>query len=521
MAPTTTLLHLPTTTTTSSSLVRLHTTSGARLPGYRRTRYSRDARSERSSVVGRPAYLHLDRTAPSSANPSIRYAARAGDLAPAARYLAGLRRTTPGQRRYTLTNNAGTVYPWADSVRARLQHLFGDDDVGRGAVDLIVASISGNTANNYQRNVRLFTEFCADFDNISPLEATEDTVVRYTSWLAERGTIKAKSLQQYYSAINKFFELHGLAPIAKDNPHLTAARKGLAIKQFDTKPRDIRVALPADIAYDFVQRAERMVTDAAAPFTTADTNLFRALTACVVNFLFFNRGITGVSSRVQDLLVDDHVIVLNVYREKNRIAKQGLDYRVITIPVSEHPRIAALLRFFVTRVQSRPVPGSTSKPIETNFWATTSSEQQAAWTADTMTDWLKLSLAAVSATVPSGYSWTSHSLRSGPASAANAINVTVTHIRHFGGWARNSDVVHDYIDPNVVATPGAWFFFGFISPHRSFLRLTAVAASAEPELQQLPVTQDLLRQESAVPAPSPSNLPLPPLAYDWQNQTLP
>lgn len=137
-----------------------------------------------------------------------------------------------------------------------------------------------------------------------------------------------------------------------------------------------------------------------------------------------------------------------------------------------------------------------------------------------MTEWLDQSVAAVNASPPSGYSWTSHSLRKGPASAANAINVTLVHIRHFGGWARNSDVVLDYIDPNVVASPGAWFFFGFISPYRSFLRLTAIAGQAEPALQQLQLHSQLL-QQPAVPSPSPSNPTLPPFAYDWQNQTLP
>eukprot|EP00873_Tetraselmis_striata_P040889 jgi/Tetstr1/461153/TSEL_006290.t1 len=35
-------------------------------------------------------------------------------------------------------------------------------------------------------------------------------------------------------------------------------------------------------------------------------------------------------------------------------------------------------------------------------------------------------------------------------------------------WATNSDVVLDYIDPNVLPSPGAWFFFGHITPLRHF-----------------------------------------------------
>eukprot|EP00873_Tetraselmis_striata_P042401 jgi/Tetstr1/462665/TSEL_000693.t1 len=59
-------------------------------------------------------------------------------------------------------------------------------------------------------------------------------------------------------------------------------------------------------------------------------------------------------------------------------------------------------------------------------------------------------------------------LRKGAASAANAIGVPLSHIRYQGGWATNSDVVLDYIDPNVLPLPGAWFFFGHIAPLRHF-----------------------------------------------------
>eukprot|EP00873_Tetraselmis_striata_P036139 jgi/Tetstr1/456403/TSEL_043137.t1 len=53
-------------------------------------------------------------------------------------------------------------------------------------------------------------------------------------------------------------------------------------------------------------------------------------------------------------------------------------------------------------------------------------------------------------------------------SAANAIGVPLSHIRYQGGWATNSDVVLDYIDPNVLPSPSAWFFFGHIAPLRRF-----------------------------------------------------
>eukprot|EP00873_Tetraselmis_striata_P001074 jgi/Tetstr1/421338/TSEL_012308.t1 len=69
---------------------------------------------------------------------------------------------------------------------------------------------------------------------------------------------------------------------------------------------------------------------------------------------------------------------------------------------------------------------------------------------------------------PADTSWSSHSLREGAAYAASDIGAPLSHIRYKGGWATNSDVVLDYIDPNVLPSPCAWFFFGHIAPFRHF-----------------------------------------------------
>eukprot|EP00873_Tetraselmis_striata_P017723 jgi/Tetstr1/437987/TSEL_026617.t1 len=85
-----------------------------------------------------------------------------------------------------------------------------------------------------------------------------------------------------------------------------------------------------------------------------------------------------------------------------------------------------------------------------------------------MSDWLSTAVHLVGDAPPAGTFWTSHNLRKGAASAANAIGTLLSHIRYQGGWGTNSDVVRDYIDPNVLPSPGAWFFFGHIAPLRHF-----------------------------------------------------
>eukprot|EP00873_Tetraselmis_striata_P036166 jgi/Tetstr1/456430/TSEL_043162.t1 len=244
---------------------------------------------------------------------------------------------------------------------------------------MLSMSLTAQTLKSYAGILSQFAEFCHDCENISPLEATTATVVRYVAWIGERGHIGAKSWQPYMSAINTFFELHNLDPIAKDSLHLNAARRGLMLRQRRLEAAPLRVPVPAYVAYSFVEKAELIVS---AP-TTEYHHDFQALARGLgCQLRFFARGLTGVSCRVRDVHVDDYNIALQVYREKGRACRRGPD----------------------------------------------------------------------------------DLLRKGAASAANAIGVPLSHIRYQGGWATNSDVVLDYIDPNVLPSPGAWFFFGHIAP---------------------------------------------------------
>eukprot|EP00873_Tetraselmis_striata_P029911 jgi/Tetstr1/450175/TSEL_037216.t1 len=112
------------------------------------------------------------------------------------------------------------------------------------------------TLKSYAGRLSQFAEFCHDSENISPLEATTATVFRYVAWIGERGHIGAKSLHPYLSAINPFFALHNIHPLAKDNMHLTAARRGRVLRQCRLEAVPLRVHLHADVAYNFVERAE-------------------------------------------------------------------------------------------------------------------------------------------------------------------------------------------------------------------------------------------------------------------------
>eukprot|EP00873_Tetraselmis_striata_P017363 jgi/Tetstr1/437627/TSEL_026294.t1 len=229
----------------------------------------------------------------------------------------------------------------------------GHDELGQRTLDLLSSSLTAHTLKSYADRLSQFAEFCHDSENIRPLEATTATVAGDAAWIGERGHIGAKSLQPYLSAINTFFELHNLDPIAKDSLHLTAARRGLMLRQRRLEAAPLRVPVHVDVAFRFVERADLIVSSP----TTEYQYYFRALVASVVNFMFFAKGLTGVSCRVRGVHVDDYNITLEEYREKGRASRRGPDdlLRVLLLPVSEHPRVARLLHHFIDHVQSVPL----------------------------------------------------------------------------------------------------------------------------------------------------------------------
>eukprot|EP00873_Tetraselmis_striata_P012132 jgi/Tetstr1/432396/TSEL_021793.t1 len=77
---------------------------------------------------------------------------------------------------------------------------------------------------------------------------------------------------------------------------------------------------------------------------------------------------------------------------------------------------------------------------------------------------------------PTGFKWTSHSLRKGAASAASCVGVPLPAIKHMGDWSKNIDVVTEkYIDPTMRPTHAAWRFFGWLVPVQPPAKLPVLA----------------------------------------------
>jgi hypothetical protein len=107
--------------------------------------------------------------------------------------------------------------------------------------------------------------------------------------------------------------------------------------------------------------------------------------------------------------------------------------------------------------------------LRSSRWSLSPEEDLERWSADTLTVWLQAAYTAAHHQPPTGFSGTSHSLRKGAASAANAIGARFTDFRNAGGWSTNSTVLESkYIDFTMQPSEEVLLFFGFLlksAPH--------------------------------------------------------
>ncbi len=359
--------------------------------------------------------------------------------------------------------------PWAAGLHAVLGDTLGRDALGRQTVRLLASSRQSSTYKTYQS---AFTRWCLFLQeqNIDSLRKTsEATVCRYIAWLGSQGTVAATSLQPYLSAINRVYQDWGLPPIATGRL-VSDTVAGLERAQHALSPPVPRCPFPPEHVVTFMQHAVSLC--AVAVGTCKQLRLLRALLASCVSYLFFNRAQSTHSLSGAGLLVDPPETVGACIRLRARQVKghshKHLVQREIRIPVAAHPELAACLRTFIAR-----------RPPTDFFWALPGDRHPKTWSSQTQTAWLLEALQACTISPPPEVSWTSHSLRMGPATAAHAVGVSLAVIRYFGGWAMASDVVYDYIDPSALRTPAADALFGWLVQHLPTLEAAAAYASAD------------------------------------------
>lgn len=185
---------------------------------------------------------------------------------------------------------------------------------------------------------------------------------------------------------------------------------------------------------------------------------------------------TDAAIRSSDVVSGPEFITVLLINEKCKRHKK--ERRILNISSAEVPLLrAALLKWVVLRDAAFQAAGLPSPPPL--FWLLPHELGSRATASALCTAWMGIATAYLGAQPPVGGSWSAQSLRSGAASACNALNVALPTTRYWGGWAASSSVVNDYIDPTVRADVAAYAFFGWLLPATTnHLRVAAATAAA-------------------------------------------
>jgi len=256
--------------------------------------------------------------------------------------------------------------------------------------------------------------------------------------------VHTRSLQPYMSAINQA-HVDFVFAVPAVGQLLRLARRGFGEVEGGSSLAPVRrTPLPASVIW----RALHLGLE------TNEPRLVRACACVVFQFLWFCRADTGIQLREAHVGVSEFGITLN---ERGKTIS-----RHVAAPVSrpfdsdwdpDGLVLALLLRW-------RHPRGAV--PADAFFWAFDYEDVASpAWSSALVNAWLQEVLAALNVEAPVGCSWSSHSLRSGGASAAFALGVDLLVIMSWGLWA-SLDSLHLYVDVLVRADEAAGLFFGHL-----------------------------------------------------------
>ena len=158
-------------------------------------------------------------------------------------------------------------------------------------------------------------------------------------------------------------------------------------------------------------------------------------------------------------------IWLFIRKVKGDQRRSATDKPILAIPITANPTLADLLEWYRTQ-RAAYCEKIYNSPPRAAVWSFTPYNNVGDWQATaTLSASLLDVYAAIGATPPKGFKWTSHSLRKGAASVARCIGTPLHVVKYMGGWAKNSSVTEGkYIDLTMTPSPTAWQYFGWLVP---------------------------------------------------------
>ena len=310
--------------------------------------------------------------------------------------------------------------------------------------------LSHNSYSTYGTMWRTFVKFC-ELHGHQPLPASQYTVCHYLAHLAEKGTVDLAKAQPYLSALNAV-HLDSMLPEPAKGPLITRVKNGLALLQIDLvpQPREVPVSAMA------IKKLYDLATAHPQSWSLLD---LRALLSSIILYMTGSRPVSIVSLPVDNLCWDHgSVSVIRLYTKTTQLQTQQecvgrLPIHFTTFPALRHAlSIYAARRkiefpaakFFFQLNNDGYLPAAEANGHLANIW------------------WARAKqLGGISP--PTGFRWPPRSLRSGAASASEAIGVPRSKTEWLGGWVSNSvALAKHYIDPSMSPTVDAQFFFDWL-----------------------------------------------------------
>lgn len=269
------------------------------------------------------------------------------------------------------------------------------------------------------------------------------TVAGYVGWLRTSGTVSADSMGSHLSPVDAVYELAGYAPPTA-HPIFTRLRKGflrLSAAQAGGIQR-YTAPLPADVG----QQALTLGTK------NPKAEQRRVCAGLVLAFLMFNTPGTAASIWAADMNFTPQG--LRVQQAFHKSEGRTRSRSAFLVPVHPHGyRSDAPVRFVLAVHRHYLAAGGS--PLAPTFTAVGDRPGPLV-----TSHWLQQVLNWLGVSHPVGVRWSGKSLRSGAATAANAVGAPLAVVAAYMEHSQTAVTALSYIEARFLLTAASWDFFG-------------------------------------------------------------